>query len=532
MSIGAPRALPQKMSVPDPSTSRHLVQPPRYQSPDGRWWQTFDAALAHCPTELVWDPAALLSVSMFNYACADRTLIGEIKRQPWLSRVPAVGPAEYTSVIPHNRRWMDQERIANELYSRLATELTSACRDRRRVYLLLSGGMDSRIVAGAIADLHRRGELANLPVAVTWGLEDSRDVVYAREIAKRLGFEWIHVSLGPDDLFENIEATAAYLGAMIPPNLLHRVTWFRHVESDAIVLAASYGDMVGRGEFSGRTVLELESHAVRDVYCLLHRDFSTEGRREFSLDVEALRQRCPRDHEYVSCELEQHNFYTRGALNQAMSVIGRFCGIYQAFTDPEVYGFMWSLHPALRTDEPYARLLERYDPYLARLPWARTNRALAGATSGRQRQRNSYHDYEAWIRGPLYPRLRQLVDPKWFGATGLFEGASVARLDEHLRAGAAPPGGFASGVAWNFLWLASVRRFVELAAESGHRVVPPRVSGINEPVAAISPPTKSGFLRRWVRNKPAIRRWLKRMRVARLRHDSIRRYPPTSNEVA
>src|SRR3989442_721563 len=65
-----------------------------------------------------------------------------------------------------------------------------------------------------------------------------------------------------------------------------------------------------------------------------------------------------------------------------MSVINHFCSVYQMFTDPRVYSYMWSLHPSLCVDEVYAVLLGRLHPNLARLPWARTNRALRGRTEG------------------------------------------------------------------------------------------------------------------------------------------------------
>jgi hypothetical protein len=510
------------------TTSRHLVQSLRYQSPDGRWRVNFGDALTACGKGLTWNPAALLSISQLTYPCGDRTIFNEIVRQPWLSSVPESGAALQEEIPPHELRWVEPQRIADELYSRLDAELRSVCKDRRHIYLLLSGGLDSRIVAGAISQLHRRGDLACTPVAVTWGLEDSVDVAYAREVAKRLGFEWIHVSLAPEHLLENIEATATFLGANVPPNYLHRVLWFRKAETDALVLAGSYGDMVGRGEFSGRTVLELTRHRPNNAFGLLKPEIALEGGRQFNADVESLRKRQPGQFEYVYCEREQHCFYTRGSLAQALGVIGRFCHVYQVFTDPAVYSYMWSLHPALRTDEPYARLLQRYDPYLVQIPWARTNRALAGAASGvRRRLRRAYHDYAGWTRGVLYSRLRDLVDPDWFERTGTFDGQAVARLGDCLRTGTLPQGTLGNSVAWAYLWLATLRRTADLAAEDGLKVSPPSLcTDTAESANPFTVAQRPGRVRSLIRSQPALRRWFKQMNVRRLRRASVELYPP------
>ena len=61
-------------------------------------------------------------------------------------------------------------------------------KDFEEVYVLLSGGLDSRIAAGVLKYLCDNGELKSVPKAVSWGLEDSRDVVYAKGIAEKLNF--------------------------------------------------------------------------------------------------------------------------------------------------------------------------------------------------------------------------------------------------------------------------------------------------------------------------------------------------------
>lgn len=512
----------------DLTTSRHLVQPPRFRAKHGEWTRSFDEALFACRGPVTWDVAGLHSLACFFYSCGDRTLVGEIRRQPWMSQILPTGDVELSAIPNHDLQWTDQPRIANELRSRLNAEILRVCRDRRKIYLFLSGGLDSRIVAGVLADAYRRGNLAARPVALTWGFEDSRDVVYAREVARICEFEWVHIPSRPADLVDNLEAVATYLGSLVPAVDIHRVLWCKNLETDSLVLAGSYGDSVGRGEFSGRTLLELQGHVPTEQCGLIKPEFVAAGRALLMEELAALHDRKPDERSYVRFEHEQQCHYMRGLFGLGLGLVGRFCDFYQAFTAPEVYGFMWSLHPALRTDEPYSRILEACDPKLARLPWARTNRAISGRTEGARAGLNSaYHDYAGWICGPLYDELRELVDARWFEESGVFDGGAVSRVDAAVRADLQSLPGERMKMARLFLWLATVRRFADVAKARGIQILPPHVDAGRFPDAAVVRNDRKGVLRRWLLGRPSLRRWVKKRYADRLRAQSIRRYPPT-----
>jgi hypothetical protein len=512
----------------DLTTSRHLLQTPRFRSSNGRWHFDFHDAQAAVGNALTWDVAGLQSLGSFLYPCADRTLFREISRQPWISRIDDSGHAVLEEIPNHGLQWAEPNQIAAELRARLNSELLSVCRGRKHIYLLLSGGLDSRIVAGALGEAYRSGNLETKPVGVTWGFEDSRDVVYAREVARVLEFDWVHIPARQDALLDNVEAIAKHLGALTPALDIHRALWFRDVETDALVLAGSYGDSVGRGEFSKRTVLDLDRHEVRDAFHLLKPEFAAAGGRQLTEDFAALYRRKPDPREYTHREHEQQCHYMRGLYGLGLSIVGRFCDIYQMFTAPEVYGFMWSLHPAVRTDEPYFRLLAMYDEKLARLPWARTNRGVAGRTQGAVASlRPAYHDHAGSVRGPLYGKLRDLVDPAWFADTGVFDPAAVARLDAELRSPSATNPARQNPLARTYLWLATVRRCVDLAAENGISLKPPVIED-GQTANPLPPPRSPGRLRAWLRSRKRIFTWVKKRKARRLRQQSVRLYPPTS----
>jgi asparagine synthase (glutamine-hydrolysing) len=213
-----------------------------------------------------------------------------------------------------------------------------------------------------------------------------------------------------------------------------------------------------------------------------------------------------------------------------MSVINHFCSVYQMFTDPRVYSYMWSLHPSLRADEVYAVLLGRLHPNLARLPWARTNRALRGRTEGtRAGLRREFHDYPGWISGPLYEEFARRVDPDWCAGTGLFDADRVRALSRLAREdpdGAARP--YAVSPFKIFAWLACFRHFVEWAEAQGKRLRlnPGAVRPVTHELRVPFDPTSK--LRRLLQNIPAVYGAVRAARLGLLRYEARLRYRPRS----
>lgn len=410
-------------------SSLHLFQPPQYQVSGQAWVQSFSQAVHTAGSGLSWDPAAILSILSFGYCIGDRTLLNEIKRQPWLSQISANGRVSCEIPPAHGLVRQPYGMIAANLEHLLCDEAVQVCRERKEIYVLLSGGMDSRIVAAILAKLYRSGQLPVKPVAVTWGMADSRDVVYAQEIARQLGFEWIHVGLQPSDVIENLQIAVNATDCLFSPVHLHRMAWFKNVSRDALVLAASYGDSVGRAVYSGSHLLELNCLQPSDTFDLMPPDVRQIAVAGICNDLADLRLRTPQHAKYIICEHEMQGHYMRGMIANAMTHINEYSALYQMFTHPDVYSYMWSIHPAFRIDAVYGSLLERLDSNLARLPWARTNQALQGKTEGANRHlRRDFHDYGVWITGPLYAELSQMVDPEWFSQTGLFSGERIKEL--------------------------------------------------------------------------------------------------------
>ena len=203
------------------------------------------------------DSTAVIEMISRYHCFADRTLIQGLYRVPWMAKPDITSTGwSFASLPPHDDRVMSEEEVAKILFDKLQLEILTYCEGHSTVGLLLSGGMDSRIVAGVLDYLLRTRQISVNIVATTWGMEDTRDVVYARQIAQRLGWDWVHYPISAEVLLNNIEETAKR-GCEYSPVHLHATPQVRDMEGVDCILAASYGDSVGRAEYSGRHITQL-----------------------------------------------------------------------------------------------------------------------------------------------------------------------------------------------------------------------------------------------------------------------------------
>ncbi len=502
-------------------SDRMLYDPVTYRGGDGSWHRDFLEAVRHTAGPLTWDPGAVHSILSYGYPCGDSTLFREIKRKPWLSQVRSDGEAHLLEIPRHGRRACSAEVIAENLDRLLEEEIVQAATGHDKVMVLLSGGLDSRIVAGVAARALRKGRITVPVIGVTWGMANCRDVAYGQSTARVLGLEWIHVDLHPADLIANIELAAADLGGLSSPVHIHRMGWFEHAGPNTLVLAGSYGDSIGRAEFSSKHLLELRPLTTGSAGGLMTPEALAEGAMAFGQDLAQLRQRAKGEPRYVICDLEMQGHYMRGMISHVMDVINRYCTLYQAFTHPSVYEYVWSIHPSMRTDQPYAALLERLGKDLAALPWARTNRAVKGPTRGAlPGLGKKFHAYEKWISGELFDRLREELDIPWLASTGLFNRKAIEKLLEVVRQGKGQP-----MPSYLLVWLISLQRVWRRIIDKGVTIEPFR------PTMAAPPPkpARCGRLRNRLVRMPFLVRAvqaLHRLKRPMVRRRALREFPP------
>ncbi len=383
---------------------------------------SFAEILEEHPGQRLLDTTAVLEIISRYHCFGDRTLVEGVKRTPWMGRPAGQQHAwEYADVPQHGQTIMPIADVSRRLFELLRMELVAACEGKSTVGILLSGGMDSRIASGVLASLIRDGILDCDVVAITWGVEDARDVHYARRIADSLGWSWCYLPLSPEDLLTNIQFTAAR-GCEFSPVHLHAMPRVRKLDGIDLIVAASFGDSVGRAEYSGVHVNDL----VRiDTYLMNWFKFMNEQAYQDALpgvqdDVVPYRDRYPRALEYQGREIERQVHYWRRHLNPCMATINERIPLYQLFSAPATFGFMWDLALELRNDSVYLHMFDYFPANLIDIPWARTGRIYGTDVGQPDGLKARHHLYGQWIREDLYDEISTKATSNHIGELGIF----------------------------------------------------------------------------------------------------------------
>lgn len=376
------------------------------------------------------DPGALVTKLYFPHLFGDRTLVKGVSRAPWMAEYKDEGEWQPHLLPEHGNSNPDPEVFTLKLKNALIDEASRYISGKSNIGILLSGGMDSRVVAGILRELQIRKVDSIKIIALTWGDEKSRDVVYARRIAEQFNWEVIHFPLTVDTLASNISCAGVH-GAEFSPFHLHAMESVANTQGIDAIIAGSYGDSVGRAEFSGTHVTKVKSmlpHSI-DPYGfikskalgLAKKDLMSDliDSDHFSASMPILRRR----------EIEQEMHYMRRMLQSCMQTIALKTPIYQLFTAPEVFGLMWSLEPTVRNNDWYTHLLSILPGELLEIPWARTGaRYDKPNDSPSDNLTKSYHQYGKWLRNDLKEEVLKRVNSEHIYGLGIFNEKGLERL--------------------------------------------------------------------------------------------------------
>lgn len=158
----------------------------------------------------------------------DRTLFKEVKRTQWLTDVYN---ANFELPPKHCHRKASSQEIAEGLYPLLKSEVAKHIGKSQHVGILLSGGMDSRIIAGVLKKIQAKRNEFKVTV-FCWGHKDARDPAYANRIADNYNWDFEHFNITAATLRRNI-AISAKEGCLYSAQHLHAM------EEVACILAGS-----------------------------------------------------------------------------------------------------------------------------------------------------------------------------------------------------------------------------------------------------------------------------------------------------
>lgn len=377
---------------------------------------------SYAPHNKSVDIVGVIEMLSKHHLMGDRCLINGIKKTPWMAKIDADNKNwVFANIPPHGHHTAPDEVIAARLFEALCKEITGYVGDKKNIAILLSGGMDSRITAGTIDHLIKEGILKGVKVtALSWGNPNSRDVVYGKRIADLLGWDWKHYVVDAAQMLNNIDV-AAQNGSEYSPMHLHALPLIRNEQFDGI-FAASYGDSVGRAEYSGVKVAMLKS--LREGYSnfggILKNEIYSKYKTGWMEDVDVYHRQYPRQLPYQQYELDYQLHYMRRMLNSCMEVAGYRIPLYQVFTHPDVFGYMWALSPEKRTDRIYSLILQYIDKRLNEIPWARTGKRYGSNSDVPDQFDKKHHSYSKIICTEIFGDIKKAVLSDGVKSLGIF----------------------------------------------------------------------------------------------------------------
>ncbi len=375
------------------------------------------------------DAVGCLELLNFNYLLGSRTLVSGIGRLPWRAEIFGDGTITRYRAIPHGAQESTSAAIAMKLRAALEAEIEGYVEGTGRVWVLLSGGLDSRVVAGILNYLKMGwGEPKEIR-AVTWGHAFARDVVYARRVAQHFGWP-IHVIDYTSELFwSNMSETADWGGGEISGIHLHGMQALRAlVKPEDVIIAGSWGNSIGRGTFLSRHLAHLTLRAITNPYGLVVSELApvaiTEGERDRATawDLEE------DTGSTAILELDQQENYMRRMIGQAMDYLRAFGRLEQAFTDPAVVSLMWSFAPKYRMAEVCYHLINGLDRTLYELPNAATGISPGGLSEPDPLLTKSHHEFGQWCRITHLEQLRALVKSESLANLGVWNMSAIGSL--------------------------------------------------------------------------------------------------------
>jgi Asparagine synthase len=375
------------------------------------------------------DPVGLVEVIGCSYLLSDRTLIKGVKKAPWMGKIKDNGVWNYSELPNHSDKKLESEKVAKLLKNHLKNEMLKYIDQKSTIGILLSGGLDSRIVAGILRELQLSSDFNGNVVALTWGIAESRDVIYASEICKKFNWEWHHLKLDAEVLKSNIY-TVGRIGAEFSPLHLHAMSQVREIEGIDAIIAGSYGDSVGRAEFSGKHLLSIKGTLSNNLnkFGLLKNEVIESNITNVVNDAFGYKHYIKRTKEYQYREIEQEMHYMRRKLQACMNYISEKIPVYQLFTDPKTFGFMWGLDPSIRNDKIYEIILKELPNDLGSIPWARTGESLNSTVKDNNNTLKNHHKYGVWLRNDLNTFITELVTNNRIFDLGVFNEQALLNL--------------------------------------------------------------------------------------------------------
>jgi len=286
-----------------------------------------------------------------------------------------------------------------ESYSILKQEFFNEMKGVKHVAILLTGGMDSRIGASLLNEYSLKNKKIKV-TAFTWGSANSRDVVYSKRICETFKWDFVHVELTLKTFMNSVDLSIKS-EASISPLHFHGVgtisSQLKEISVDKII-AGSYGDSFGRGEYSGNHIKNAPK-IVDLSYSKWSPLFSKAEKNELENAIYNQFKLSDISNPDLINEMSFQYCYMGMMLSPIFDCFKPFAPVYQIMTSDSFRYHMLKHKREIRTDDFYFHILKNMNPNLSNVPWARTGVSF-GSTSDNSSDKYSsvYYEYPSFMR--------------------------------------------------------------------------------------------------------------------------------------
>lgn len=347
-----------------------------------------------------WDEQSVVEFLRFTMILGERTLYRDVLLLPPASVMTVT--SEGLRIEPYwalrfDERWsLSEEEYVEGLEERLIQATRRAIPKDRKAGLMLSGGLDSRMIAAVLSRLDM------LLTAVTFGGFENDEVRLARRVARVAGLPFIFLKREPDYYFSILPRAIqisnglytfyhAHMLGLHPAIRTLGVEALLHGWGLDILFSGTYFPRRRVRHLPGRSFLLLQPHPLRDeadiLECLLERlslspglDGVLRGRwrslyREWP--PQALAEQVAHSREYAGDPYNRNDWVIVSQFSKFRSFlyplsvrwgVGERCPLY----DPDLLEWYLGMPPRLRfASRAYGQALARLHRPLARLPYSR-----------------------------------------------------------------------------------------------------------------------------------------------------------------
>jgi len=338
-----------------------------------------------------FDPLGVLEFVTFGHNLDDRTLFAGVQAMPQgvvleFKDCRATVRRYWRPAYEKRNLVGSLEEGARELGSRLCRAVMRRADGARRYGISLSGGLDSRAVAGALAMI--RGDVASF----TFGPDDSPDLRYGRQLAERAGFSFHRVSYDNISRAGLLPQVVWRTEGAIPFSETFSIAQHRQIRPEAdVIFNGHFGGVVSGAlilpeQFLVRDARQLTAHIlakrtmlrVPTLRVLFKRSFFNDTYREVVSGIEHSLRDLGEERHPLACNLWNMTVRARRFTFCSPAVDRYLVEQVTPFTDNDVVD--WMLRMPLRYlfgQRVYKRMIVETFPELASVPWAKTGQRLS-----------------------------------------------------------------------------------------------------------------------------------------------------------